>query len=140
MKRYNKLAYYGSTIKCPLCGRKHGLEVGENYLRYDDNQDEIWLRCPTCGLKFEGFAVGKWNSAKAFEELGKAAQNFNSTMNKPSSATKTIYTIFLLDEVNHTVTKFFRTTVTVNVLGEILDHLSKTCRSGESYLAIEEVE
>ena len=140
MKRYNKLAYYGSTIKCPLCGRKHGLEVGENYLRYDDNQDEIWLRCPTCGLKFEGFAVGKWNSSKAFEELGKAAKSFTNTMNKLSSATKTVYTILLLNEIDHSVTRCFRTPLTVESLGEILNRLSKTCRSGESYLAIEEVD
>lgn len=137
MKTDEKLIHRGITIKCPLCGRSHGLEVIENYLRYSD---EIWFRCPTCGLKFEGTPVAKWNKAKAFEELGKAAQDFNNTMNKLSSATNTVYTILLLNEMDHSVTKCFRTPVTVEGLDEILKRLSKTCRPGESYLAIEEVE
>ena len=61
-------------------------------------------------------------------------------MNKLSSATKTVYTIFLLDEVNHTVTRSLRTPMNVDGLSEVLERLSKTCRPGESYIAIEEVD
>lgn len=137
-----KLVYKGFTIKCPLCGRNHGLILKSSIthiLKYSED-DEIWVKCPTCGLEFEGTAVARWNKTKAFEELSKAAQNFNNTMNRLSSATKTIYTIFLLDEVNHEVIRCFRTPTNGESLGEILKRLSKTCRPGESYLAIEEVD
>jgi phage terminase large subunit GpA-like protein len=135
------IVYRGMVIKCPLCGRNHGLTLKSSVLNapYTEN-DEIWIKCPTCNLEFEGTAVARWNRTKAFEELGKAAQNFNNTMSKLSSATKTIYTVFLLDEVNHTVTRCFRTPMKVDGLCEVLKRLSKTCRSGESYIAIEEVE
>ena len=142
MQTDEKLIYKGFTIKCPLCGRNHGLILKSSIThisKYSEN-DEVWVKCPTCNLEFEGTAVARWNRAKAFEELGKAAQNFNSTMNKLSSATKTIYTIFLLDEVNHEVIRCFRTPTNGESLGEILKRLSKTCRPGESYLAIEEVD
>ena len=137
-----KLVYKGFTIKCPLCGRNHGLILKSSIthiLKYSAD-DEIWVKCPTCNLEFEGTAVARWNRTKAFEELNKAAQNFNNTMNKLSSATKTVYTVFLLDEVNHEVIRCFRTPTNGESLGEILKRLSKTCRPGESYLAIEEVD
>lgn len=135
-----KLVYRGSAIKCPLCGRNHGLILKSSIThisKYSEN-DEIWVKCPTCNLEFEGTAVARWNRTKAFEKLGKAAQNFNNTMS--SSTTKTIYTVFLLDEVNHEVIRCFRTPTNGESLGEILKRLSKTCRPGESYLAIEEVD
>jgi endogenous inhibitor of DNA gyrase (YacG/DUF329 family) len=135
------IVYRGMVIKCPLCGRNHGLILKSSALYSSHHlDDEIWVKCPTCGLEFEGTAVARWNKTKAFEELSKAAQNFNNTMNKLSSATKTIYTIFLLDEVNHEVIRCFRTPTNGESLGEILKRLSKTCRPGESYLAIEEVD
>ena len=142
MQTDEKLVYKGFTIRCPLCGRNHRLILKSSIThisKYSEN-DEIWVKCPTCNLEFEGTAVAKWNRAKAFEELGKAAQNFNNTMNKLSSATKTVYTVFLLDEVNHEVIRCFRTPANGESLGEILKRLSKTCRPGESYLAIEEVD
>lgn len=141
MQINEKLVYKGSTIKCPLCGRNHGLILKSdvlNLLYPEDNK--IWVKCPTCSLEFEGVAVAKWNRTQAFEELGKAAKNFTNTMNKLSSTTKTVYTIFLLDKVSHTVTRCFRTPMNIDGLGEILGRLSKTCRPGESYIAIEEVE
>jgi endogenous inhibitor of DNA gyrase (YacG/DUF329 family) len=135
------IVYRGMVIKCPLCGRNHGLILKSSALYSSHHlDDEIWVKCPTCGLEFEGTAVARWNKTKAFEELSKAAQNFNNTMNKLSSATKTIYTVFLLDEVNHEVIRCFRTPTNGESLGEILKRLSKTCRPGESYLAIEEVD
>lgn len=137
-----KLVYKGFAIKCPLCGRNHGLILKSSIThisKYSEN-DEIWVKCPTCNLEFEGTAVARWSRAKAFEELGKAAQNFNNTINKSSSVKKTVYTVFLLDEVNHDVIKCFRTPMNEEGLGEILKRLSKTCRPGESYLAIEEVD
>ena len=135
------IVYRGMVIKCPLCGRNHGLILKSSALYSSHHlDDEIWVKCPTCGLEFEGTAVARWNKTKAFEELSKAAQNFNNTMNKLPSATKTIYTIFLLDEVNHEVIRCFRTPTNGESLGEILKRLSKTCRPGESYIAIEEVE
>jgi endogenous inhibitor of DNA gyrase (YacG/DUF329 family) len=135
------IVYRGMVIKCPLCGRNHGLILKSSALYSSHHlDDEIWVKCPTCGLEFEGTAVARWNKTKAFEELSKAAQNFNNTMNKLSSATKTIYTVFLLDEVNHKVIRCFRTPTNGESLGEILKRLSKTCRPGESYLAIEEVD
>jgi endogenous inhibitor of DNA gyrase (YacG/DUF329 family) len=135
------IVYRGMVIKCPLCGRNHGLILKSSALYSSHHlDDEIWVKCPTCGLEFEGTAVARWNKTKAFEELSKAAQNFNNTMSKLSSATKTIYTIFLLDEVNHEVIRCFRTPTNGESLGEILKRLSKTCRPGESYLAIEEVD
>lgn len=142
MQTGEKLVYRGITIACPQCGRKHGLILKSDipHILQQSEDDKVWIKCPTCNLEFEGVAVGKWNSAKAFEELGKTANNFTNTMNKLSSATKTIYTILLLDEVDHSVTRCFRTPVTVEGLDEILKRLSKTCRPGESYLAIEEVE
>ena len=142
MKTDEKLVYRGITIACPQCGRKHGLILKSDipHILQQSEDDKVWIKCPTCNLEFEGVAVGKWNSAKAFEELGKAANNSTNTMNKLSSATKTIYTILLLNEIDHSVTKCFRTPVTINVLDEILRRLSKTCRPGESYLAIEEVD
>lgn len=142
MQTDEKLLYKGFTIKCPLCGRNHGLILKSSIThisKYSEN-DEMWVKCPNCNLEFEGTAVARWNRAKAFEELGRAAQNFNNTMNKLSSATKTIYTVFLLDEINHEVIRCFRTPTNGESLGEILKRLSKTCRPGESYIAIEEVE
>lgn len=142
MQTDEKLVYKGFTIKCPLCGRNHGLILKSSIThisKYSEN-DEMWVKCPNCNLEFEGTAVARWNRAKAFEELSKAAQNFNNTMNKLSSATKTVYTIFLLDEVNHTVTRCFRTPMNIDGLCEILKRLSRTCRPGESYLAIEEAD
>lgn len=142
MQADEKLLYKGFTIKCPLCGRNHGLLLKSSVIHssHHSEDDEIWVRCPTCNLEFEGAAVARWNRTKAFEELSKAAQNFNNTMSKLSSTTKTIYTVFLLDEVNHTVTRRFRTPTNGESLGEILKRLSKTCRPGESYIAIEEVD
>jgi endogenous inhibitor of DNA gyrase (YacG/DUF329 family) len=135
------IVYRGMVIKCPLCGRNHGLILKSSALYSSHHlDDEIWVKCPTCGLEFEGTAVARWNKTKAFEELSKAAQNFNNTMDKLSSATKTAYTIFLLDEVNHTVTRCFRTPTNIDGLGDIIKRLSRTCRPGESYIAIEEVE
>ena len=142
MQTDEKLVYKGFTIKCPLCGRNHGLILKSSIthiLKYSED-DEIWVKCPTCNLEFEGTAVARWSRTKVFEELNKAAQNFNNTMSKLSSATKTIYTVFLLDEVNHEVIRCFRTPTNGESLGEILKRLSKTCRPGESYLAIEEVD
>lgn len=136
------IVYRGMVIKCPLCGRNHGLILKSSIthiLKYSEN-DEIWVKCPTCNLEFEGTAVARWNRTKAFEELNKAAQNFNNTMNKLSSATKTVYTIFLLDEVNHTVTRCFRTPMNVDGISEVIERLSKTCRPGESYIAFEEAD
>lgn len=135
------IVYRGMTIKCPLCGRNHGLILKSSMLNipYTEN-DQIWIKCPTCNLEFEGVAVARWNKTKAFEELSKAAKNFTNTMSKPSSTTQTIYTIFLLDEVNHTVTKCFRTPTDGESLCEILNRLSQTCRPGESYLAFEEAD
>lgn len=135
------IVYRGMVIKCPLCGRNHGLTLKSSVLNapYTEN-DQIWIKCPTCNLEFEGVAVARWNRTKAFEELSKAAKNFTNTMSKLSSVKKTVYTVFLLDEVNHNVTKCFRTPTDGESLGEILKRLSKTCRPGESYLAIEEVD
>jgi endogenous inhibitor of DNA gyrase (YacG/DUF329 family) len=141
MNTEEAIVYRGMVIKCPLCGRNHGLILKSSALYSSHHlDDEIWVKCPTCGLEFEGTAVARWNKTKAFEELSKAAQNFNNTMNKFSSATKTIYTVFLLDEVNHEVIRCFRTPTNGESLGEILKRLSKTCRPGESYLAIEDVD
>lgn len=136
------IEYRGTIIKCPLCGRNHGLIIKSSipYISHDSENDEIWIKCPTCNLEFEGTAVAIWNRTKAFEELSKAAKSFINTMNKLSSVTKTVYTIFLLDEINHTVTRCFRTPTNGESLGEILKRLSKTCRPGESYIAIEEAE
>ena len=135
------IVYRGMIIKCPLCGRNHGLILKSSVLYSSHHlDDEIWVKCPTCNLEFEGTAVARWNKTKAFEELSKAAKNFTNTISKLSSATKTVYTIFLLDEVNHTVTRCFRTPTNGESLGEILKRLSKTCRPGESYIAIEEVD
>lgn len=142
MKTDEKLVYKGFTIKCPLCSRNHGLILKSSIThisKYSEN-DEMWVKCPNCNLEFEGTAVARWNKTKVFEELGKAAQNFNNTMSKLSFATKTIYTVFLLDEVNHEVIRCFRTPTNEESLGEILKRLSKTCRPGESYLAIEEAD
>lgn len=138
MKTETVVLYRGIIITCPLCGRSHGLVVKETLDSSD--VDKIILTCPTCGLEFEGTSVAIWKRSKAFAELNEAARNFTNTMNKLSSATKTVYTIFLLDEVNHTVTKCLRIPANVDGLGEILKRLSKTCRPGESYLAIEEAE
>lgn len=142
MQTDEKLVYKGFAIKCPLCGRNHGLILKSSVIHssHHSDDDEVWVKCPNCNLEFEGTAVVRWNMTKIFEELGKAAQNFNNTMNRLSSATKTIYTIFLLDEVNHEVIRCFRTPTNGESLGEILKRLSKTCRPGESYLAIEEVD
>lgn len=142
MQPDEKLLYKGFTIKCPLCGRNHGLILKSSTIHssHHSEDDEIWVKCPTCGLEFEGTAIAMWNRTKAFEELSKAAQNFTNTMSKRSSAIKTIYTIFLLDEVNHEVIRCFRTPANEEGLGEILKRLSKTCRPGKSYLAIEEVD
>lgn len=135
------LVYRGMIIKCPLCGRNHGLTLKSSVLYSSHHlDDEIWIKCPTCNLEFEGTAVARWNKTKAFEELSKAAKNFTNTMNKLSSTTKTIYTVFLLDEVNHEVIRCFRTPTDGESLGEILKRLSKTCRPGESYIAIEEAD
>ena len=131
--------YKGITITCPQCGRMHDLEGGEACLRWDGEPYEIWLRCPTCGLKFEGTAIAKWRRTK-FKEPNKVAKNFTDIMNELSSVKKTVYTVFLLDEVNHTSRRCFRTPTDEENLGEILKRLSKTCRPGESYLAIEEVD
>lgn len=134
------IVYRGMVIKCPLCGRSHGLILKSSILNvpYTEN-DKIWINCPTCNLEFEGVAVARWNRTKAFEELSEAAKNFTNTMSKFSSVEKTVYTVFLLDEVNHTVTRCFRTPTNGESLCEILNRLSKTCRPGESYLAFEEV-
>lgn len=142
MQADEKLVYKGFTIKCPLCGRNHRLILKSSIVHdsYHSEDDEMWVKCPNCNLEFEGTAVARWSKTKAFEELGKAAQNFNNIMNKLSSTTKTVYTIFLLDEVNHTVTRCFRTPMNIDGLCEILKRLSRTCRPGESYLAIEEVD
>ena len=136
------IVYRGMIIKCPLCGRNHGLILKSSitHISNHSQDDEVWIKCPTCNLEFEGVAVARWNRTKAFEELGKAAKNFTNTKSKPSSATETIYTIFLLDEVNHTVTRCFRTPTNGESLCEILKRLSKTCRPGESYLAFEEAD
>ena len=141
MQTDEKLIYRGSIIKCPLCGRNHGLTLKSSVLYSSHHlDDEIWIKCPTCNLEFEGTAVARWNKTKAFEELSKAAKNFTNTINKSSSVKKTVYTVFLLDEVNHDVIKCFRTPTDGESLGEILKRLSKTCGPGESYLAIEEVD
>ena len=141
MKINEKLVYKGSTIKCPLCGRNHGLILKSSMLNSPyTERDKIWVKCPTCNLEFEGAAVAKWSRTQAFEELNKVAKNFTDTMNKLSSATKTIYTVFLLSEIDHSVVRCFRTPTNGESLGEILKRLSKTCRPGESYLAIEEVD
>ena len=141
MQINEKLVYKGSTIKCPLCGRNHGLILKASVLNSPNTEnDKIWVKCPTCNLEFEGTVVTIWNRTKAFEVLNKAAQNFTNTMNKLSSVKKTVYTVFLLSEVNHSVTRCFRTPTDEENLGEILTRLSKTCRPGESYLAIEEVD
>lgn len=143
MQTDEKLLYKGWVIECPVCGRNHGLIVKSHVFHQLDlhaDYDEMWVKCPACNFEFEGVAVAQRSRAKAFEKLGKAAKNFTNTMSKFSSATKTIYTIFLLDEVNHTVTRCFRTPVNEESLCEILKRLSKTCRPGESYLAIEEVD
>ena len=141
MRTDEKLVYRGVTIACPQCGRKHGLILKSDmpYILQQSEDNKVWIKCPTCNLEFEGVAVGKWNSAKAFEELDKTANSFINTMSKLSSATKTVYTILLLNEIDHSVTRCFRTPVTIKGLDEILKRLSKTCKQGESYLAIEEV-
>lgn len=141
MNTDEKLLYKSFTIKCPLCGRNHGLLLKSSIIHssHHSEDDEVWVKCPTCNLEFEGTAVARWKRTKSFEELSKAAQNFTNTMSKLSSTTKTVYTVFLLDEVNHTVTRCFRTPANEESLGEILKRLSKTCRPSESYLAIEEV-
>lgn len=138
MKTESVVLYRGVIITCPLCGRSHGLIVKETFDSSD--ADKIMLMCPTCGLEFEGTSVAVWKRSKALAELNEAARNFTSRMNKTSSTTKTVYTIFLLDEVNHTVTRCFRTPINIDGLGEVLKRLSKTCRPGESYLAIEEID
>ena len=142
MQTDEKLVYRGFAIKCPLCGRNHGLILKSSVIHssHHSDDDEVWVKCPNCNLEFEGTAVVKWNMTKIFEELNKAAKSFTNTMNKLSSATKTVHTIFLLDEVNHTVTRCLRTPTNGESLGEILKRLSKTCRPGESYIAIEEVD
>ena len=138
MKTESVILYRGVIITCPLCGRSHGLTVKETFDSSD--VDKIMLTCPTCNLEFEGTAISKWKRTKAFEELNKAAKNFTNTMNKLSSVKKTVYTVFLLSEVDHSVIRCFRTPSDEENLGEILTRLSKTCKPGESYLAIEEVD
>ena len=135
------IVYRGIIIKCPLCGRNHGLILKSSLLNAPHTEnDRIWIQCPTCNLEFEGTAVARWKKTKAFEELSKTVKIFTNTMNKLSSTTKTVYTIFLLDEVNHTVTRCLRTPMNVDGLSEVLERLSKTCRPGESYIAIEEAD
>lgn len=142
MQTDEKLVYRGFAIKCPLCGRNHGLMLKSSVIHssHHSDDDEVWVKCPNCNLEFEGTAVVKWNMTKIFEELSKTAKSFTNTMNKLSSVTKTVYTIFLLDEVNHTVTRCLRTPMNVDGLSEVLERLSKTCRPGESYIAIEEAD
>jgi hypothetical protein len=141
MKTESVVLYRGIIITCPLCGRSHGLTIKESELHSPNiKDDKIMLICPTCGLEFEGTSVAIWKRSKALASLNEAARSFNNTMSKLSSATKTVYTIFLLDEVNHEVIRCFRTPTNGESLGEILKRLSKTCRPGESYLAIEEVD
>lgn len=135
------IVYRGIIIKCPLCGRNHGLILKSSLLNAPHTEnDRIWIQCPTCNLEFEGTAVARWKKTKAFEELSKTVKIFTNTMNKLSSTAKTVYTIFLLDEVNHTVTRCLRTPMNVDGLSEVLERLSKTCRPGESYIAIEEAD
>lgn len=141
MQTEEVVLYRGIIITCPLCGRSHGLTIKESELHSPNiKDDKIMLICPTCGLEFEGTSVAIWKRSKALASLKEAARNFNNTMNKLSSATKTVYTIFLLDEVNHTVTRCLRTPMNVDGLSEVLERLSKTCRPGESYIAIEEAD
>ena len=76
MQADEKLVYKGFTIKCPLCGRNHGLILKSSIthiLKYSED-DEIWVKCPTCNLEFEGAAVVRWNMTKIFEELNKTAK------------------------------------------------------------------
>ena len=84
MRTDEKLVYRGVTIACPQCGRKHGLILKSDipYILQQSEDNKVWIKCPTCNLEFEGVAVGKWNSAKAFEELGKTAKSFTNTMSK----------------------------------------------------------
>lgn len=135
------IVYKGIIITCPLCGRSHGLIAKETELHsFNIEHDKIMLICPTCGLEFEGTSVAIWKRSKVLASLNEAAKNFTNTMNKLSPVKKTVYTVFLLDEVNHNVTKCFRTPMSEEGLGEILKRLSKTCRPGESYIAIEETD
>lgn len=134
-----KLLYKGITIACPQCGRMHGLEKGETYLNGDGDLYEIWLRCPTCGLKFDGISVANWRRSEKFKELNKAIKDLCDAFAKQTSTTenKIVWTVYFLDENNHEVKKCFRTKCGEHGINYILEHLNHTCRKGERYLAWE---
>lgn len=139
MQTDEKLVYKGITIACPQCGRMHDLEKGDAYLNCDGDLYEIWLRYPTCGLKFDGVGVGKWRRSEAFKKLNKALEGLCNAFTKQASAieNKIVWTVYFLDENNHEVKKCFRTKCGEHGISYILEHLNHTCREGERYLAWE---
>lgn len=134
-----KYIYKGIEIHCPQCGRTHGLGVEQNFLNADEDLYEVWMQCPTCGLKFDGVSVGKWRRSEKFKELNKVFKDLSNAFAKQTSTIedKTIWTVYFLDDNQHNVTKCFRTKCGEHGISYILEQLNRTCRDGERYLAWE---
>ena len=137
-----KYNYKGTEIHCPQCGRVHGLGMERSCLSADSELDEIWMQCPTCGLRFEGVSVANWRRSEKFKELDKALKDLSNAFTKQTSATedKTVWTVYFLDSHNHSVNKCFKTKCGHNSIAYLLDKLNKVCKKGDSYIAIIEVE
>ena len=137
-----KWKYKGTEIHCPQCGRIHGLGVEQSCLSSDNEPCEMWMQCPTCGLKFEGVSVANWRRSEKFKELDKALKDLSNAFTKQASATedKIVWTVYRLDENLHDVVKCFRTKCKVSGVEYILNQLNNTCRKGEKYVAWEELD
>ena len=142
MQTNEKLLYKGFTIKCPLCGRNHGLILKSSKVHdpHHSEDDEVWVKCPTCNLTFEGAAIARWNRTQAFKELSETAIKTSNSIKNFITSTKTTYTIYLLDEIECSVTKCFRTPMYKDELYNLLTQLKKTCKPGQHYIYIEEVD
>lgn len=134
-----KYNYKGIDIRCPQCGRVHGLGMEGSRLSVDHELDEVWMQCPTCGLRFEGVSVANWRRSEAFKELNEALEGLCDTSNEQASVieNKIVWTVYFLDRNNHEVKKCFRTKCGEHGISYILEHLNYTCRDGERYLAWE---
>ena len=134
-----KYNYKGVDVHCPQCGRAHGLGVERSCLSADSELDEVWMQCPTCGLRFEGVSVANWRRSAKFKELNKTLEGLCSAFTKQASTTedKTIWTVYFLDDNQHSVTRCFRTKCGEHGISYILEQLNHTCRKGERYLAWE---
>ena len=134
-----KYNYKGIDIHCPQCGRMHGLGIIRSCLNSDREGDEALMKCPTCGLIFDGVTVANWRRSEAFKELNEALEGLCDAFTEQASTTenKIVWTVYFLDENNHEVKKCFRTKCNEHSISYILEHLNNTCRDGERYRAWE---